>query len=256
MTRYEAAVSTHVALGEPRGPAFSRADQLVIQFDGRAFVWHDLRQPESDGVDPVVTTMVDDATDSGSEMLATKRFISALSFVTDQPMAIGVTAAAGFKGELDRPLLGQPALAATVIVRAPTAIDVSADERLRLVLGLFREGRAANSPFYGFLALYNALDAAFDNNERQRKRVHRPRGRGVGTDREGMGRLPARRASQRGRARRPAARQGGARPRRLSGSVTAGTIVGGGGCARAQASRGTMARRRDGHLVIVRRRAR
>lgn len=168
MTRYEAAVSTHVTFGEPGGPAFSRADQLVIQFDGRAFVWHDLRQPESDGVDPVVTTMVDDATDSGSEMLATNRFISTLSFVTDQPMAIGVTAAAGFKGELDRPLLGQPALAATVIVHAPTAIDVSADERLRLVLGLFREGRAANSPFYGFLALYNALDAAFDNNERQR----------------------------------------------------------------------------------------
>ena len=183
MTRYEAAVSTHVAFGEPGGPAFSRADQLVIQFDGRAFVWHDLRQPESDGVDPVVTTMVDDATDSGSEMLATNRFISALSFVTDQPMAIGVNAAAGFKGELDRPLLGQPALAATVIVRAPTAIDVSADGRLRLVLGLFREGRAANSPFYGFLALYNALDAAFDNNERQRNAFiatrswsrHRPR---------------------------------------------------------------------------------
>ena len=41
------------------------------------------------------------------------------------------------------------------------------DDDLRLVLALHREGRSAGSPFYGFLAYWNALEAAFDLDEQQ-----------------------------------------------------------------------------------------
>jgi hypothetical protein len=45
---------------------------------------------------------------------------------------------------------------------------VADDDRLRLVLALHREGASAESVFYRFLATWNALDAAFNNNEPRR----------------------------------------------------------------------------------------
>ena len=90
--------------------------------------------------------------------------------------------------KLDRPVLAQPGYSPTIIVSAVSTIRVDEDPRLRLVLALFREGRSADSPFYRFLAFYNALDAAFDNDELARDSTIReilsggPTPRGQGAD--------------------------------------------------------------------------
>jgi hypothetical protein len=50
------------------------------------------------------------------------------------------------------------------VTDAPAEVEVEDDERLRLVLALYREGLTSESPFYRFLSLWNALDAVFNNN--------------------------------------------------------------------------------------------
>lgn len=165
MARYEVAIETPLAFSSSRTDPFRTDDRTVIEFDGRRFVWHAGQEIEDKQCWPVVTVMVLDADDYADERLATNKFLSALSFVLDHPMSIATSAATGYKGELDRPILGQPGHAATIITAAISTVTVDDDDRLRLVLALFREGRSANSPFYKFLAFYNALDAAFDNDE-------------------------------------------------------------------------------------------
>jgi hypothetical protein len=138
--------------------------QAAIDFDARRFVWHRSRPEASEHFLAVLSVVVRDGNDYGTEQILMNRFLSALCYVLDQPMSVVVAAAAGFKSEVDPPLLGQPVVAPTLLLPAPAGIVVAPDQRLRLVLALFREGRTAESAFYRFLALYNALDATFDNH--------------------------------------------------------------------------------------------
>lgn len=165
MARYEVALSTSIAFASRhQAEPFATADQVAIEFDGRRFVWHDQRRAHS--LAPVVTLMVGNADDYGAERLLANRFLSALSFALDYPIAVLTVGAAGYKAELDRPLLGQPASDdGMIVLPAPGSVQVTADRRLRSVLGFYREGRAASSPFYGLLAFFNALDAAFDGRD-------------------------------------------------------------------------------------------
>lgn len=145
--------------------ALLSGERVVIDFQGRRFVWHAGREVEGEQCWPVVSAMVGDSADYAVERLEANRLLSALSFSLDYPMSVATSAATGYKTELDRPLLAQPGYSATIITPAVSTVRVIDDERLRLVLALFREGRSADSPFYRFLAFYNALDAAFDNDE-------------------------------------------------------------------------------------------
>lgn len=148
------------------GP-FATTDQIHLEFNSQLFVWHDQRRARS--IAPVVTTIVANGDDYAAERLLTNRLLSALSFALDYPIAVLTVGAAGYKSEFDRPLLGQPASTdGLVILDAPRSIQVIADPRLRTVLGLYREGRAASSPFYRLLAFFNALDAAFDGRDSPR----------------------------------------------------------------------------------------
>lgn len=168
MARYEVALSTPIAFASSDdADLLGIAGQVEIEFDGQRFVWHDQRQAES--VAPVVTVMVANGDDYAPERLLANRFLSALSFAIDYPVAVLTVGATGYKGEVDRPLLGQPvSLDGLIVLPAPASIRVLADPRLRTVLGLYREGRAATSPFYRLLAFFNALDAAFDGRESPR----------------------------------------------------------------------------------------
>jgi Methylamine utilization protein MauJ len=51
---------------------------------------------------------------------------------------------------------------------APAVVAVGDDPHLRLALGLYREGLNAGSPFYRFLAFWNALDPVFPGTKKQR----------------------------------------------------------------------------------------
>jgi hypothetical protein len=55
-----------------------------------------------------------------------------------------------------------------VDVAAPHSVTVTADERLRLALAVYREGLNAASPFYRFLAFWNVIEAAFGGNSHDR----------------------------------------------------------------------------------------
>lgn len=175
MTRYEVAVNTPLCSGSwGRSPPAVVA-RTAMNFDGHRFVWHERQETEGQPSWPVVTIMVGDAADYTSERLATNRLLSALSFQLDLPMTIVGSVSTGWLAELDHPMLSQPGQGGGVLHAPISLVAVEPDERLRLVLAHYREGRSANSPFYRFLALYNALDAAFDADASARSEFIRER---------------------------------------------------------------------------------
>lgn len=175
--RYEMAVATDVGWIAPRAPGenlFTSPARLrettVIEFDGRRFVWHASRAGHDEKLCwPVISVMIADANNPDADLIARNRLISALVYVTKQAMSYVTSSTTGFKSELDGPFIGQPGAAPTLLMEAPASIIVEDDERLRLVLALIREAAAAESPFYRFLAFYNALDTAFDSVESDRR---------------------------------------------------------------------------------------
>jgi hypothetical protein len=171
MARYEVTVrSTLCFSAEPSNFEVSIAEQVSIRFDGHEFVWHANTEPTEHGVLwPCVTVMTADGSDWEAEKLATRRLLSAMSFEYDTALGELDFGGSGYKQAHDRPLVITPGRHLGAMVHEVLAeLIVLPDERLRLALALNREGLSADSPFHRFLALYNALDAAFDNDEGQR----------------------------------------------------------------------------------------
>lgn len=164
--RHEAAIDTPLAFSASGPGAFAPLPMVAMEFEERRFVWHDSREGSDRQHWPVVS--VEGTVGGSHDEAAINRFLSALCFVYDMPMSVVSTAGAGFKKELDPPLIAQPGYGTRVLMPPTRAISVDADERLRLTLALNREGRSATSPFYRYLALYNALDAAFDSHKQKR----------------------------------------------------------------------------------------
>jgi hypothetical protein len=166
--RYEVAVRTNLTFHTQNPPhriPFPEPETVVIDFEGRRFVWHALG-PNDDGDDrwPVVTTMVADAGDYEGERVAMQRFLSALAFSTSQPVEVLTEGGAGWPLEMDRPVVNALRRGfANHLFRAPGEVVVEQDDRLRLVLGHFREGLNSGSPFFTFLAFWNALDVASED---------------------------------------------------------------------------------------------
>ena len=96
------------------------------------------------------------------------RLLSALTYELEEPMEVRNGGGTGVADPLAPPVpramrrgFGKQ------IQDAPAAIEVTDDERLRLVLGLYREGKNSESPFYRFLSYWNGLDASFDNDAKR-----------------------------------------------------------------------------------------
>jgi hypothetical protein len=169
--RYEVAVETTLAFHTQRPPypggvlIWRVPETVVIGFEGRRFVWHTL-PPDDDGRErwPTVTTVIDSADNYDVERLAMERFLSALAYVTRQSIEVVNAGGAGVPAEMDPPV-------ATALRRglgdymeeAPEGVDMADDDRLRKVLGYYREGLGTSSPFFKFLAFWNALDVACDD---------------------------------------------------------------------------------------------
>jgi hypothetical protein len=139
----------------------------VIGFGGREFVWHpSFTGAEDEEYWPNVTIVVNDPNDYEEEIALTERFLSAVAYEYRDGIEVLNSGGAGVPSRLDPPVAR--ALRRGLGNRlndAPAELVVQDDDRLRLVLALHREGIGSESPFYRFMAFWNALDAAFDNNE-------------------------------------------------------------------------------------------
>ena len=167
--RYEVAIRPGFVFGFGASDFEELSEPLEIVHGDDIFVWHPARQTPHDAeiCGPVLTVMWPDS-DSDAAGLACNRFLAALSYALDQPIGIriGVDIGAGFKQSLDPPMLCQPALQPTLMIQPVGGLRVADDALLYQVLGLYREGLAAeSSPYLEFLSLHNALVAAFDGSE-------------------------------------------------------------------------------------------
>jgi hypothetical protein len=172
--RYEVAVRTTVHLYADAAalqvPPPHDEEPFAIRFDGRDFVWHPNAEvdPERGPDVPTITVMTGSSSDYHVEMLAVERFLSALSFRYRGPFTVLSSAGASWPGPFDPAVARAPGTQRFGIAyEAPEEVSVVDDERLRLVLALHREGRSSDSPFYRFLAYWNALEASFDLDSRQ-----------------------------------------------------------------------------------------
>jgi hypothetical protein len=171
MARCEVAVRANVAFHTRRPPyplhRLPSAEQVVIEFEGRDFVWHPTLEPGPDGEEwwPGVTVVVKDHNNYDEEAELMHRFLSALTFELRQPIEVLNFGGSGQPDPLAPPV---PRAArrglGDLVVTAPLGVETVADQRLRHVLALYREGLNSESPFYRFLCFWNALEAVFDDN--------------------------------------------------------------------------------------------
>lgn len=130
-----------------------------ISFEEREFVWHD----PDDEHDPALTALHDDDRRVLRDVQeAAQRLLSALAFEMGVPIAS--QGAGTSNGELDarqRSSVHPPRSSYGLrLERAPSAVSVASDARVRLALAIYREALSANSPRYRFLAYWNAIEAA------------------------------------------------------------------------------------------------
>lgn len=167
--RYEVPIATGIAFDA--GPD---VDWLPIQFEGRRFLWHRApRDPDSDETWPTVTTVYpvdpEPAQDWWEDVhRAMERFLSALSYHYKAAITTRAVRGTGVGKAFSREFSPPRAVWARGMVPGMTHPVLSelltvADERLHIVMGYWRDGCSTGSPFFRFLAFWNALDIACEN---------------------------------------------------------------------------------------------
>ncbi len=146
-------------------------EAVGIAFEGRTFVWHPPQERELPGFGlvqcaPVVTVQYDD--NEASEVAAAlQRFFSAVAFHFDKPVADGeygdFLPGTGEPDPFHDPSSLIPDVSTAIwVYEAPAAVRVKPDPKLHVSLAFYREALNSSSPFYGFLAFWNVLNAVFD----------------------------------------------------------------------------------------------
>jgi hypothetical protein len=178
MARLEVPVRTSLRFAKgpvlPIMPATHEAESVVIKFDRREFGWLEFKPtPGGDYIPtPTVTTFVENDAEEewnlAREVL--QRFLSALAFEYDTRIEARPTSGGSGTPDLLDPSGARDASDAIgfLLHVAPTRMVVSPDPSLRLALAVYREGLNAGSPFYGFLAFWNVLEATFNGNGTRR----------------------------------------------------------------------------------------
>ena len=164
--RYEVAVRTPIAFCTQRvGLERPPLEDVVIEFEGRRYVWHATHVgPDGEECWPTVTTVIVNGDDYRAERHAMERFLSAVSFYWEESLEVMSVAGAGWPGEMDRPVaVSTRSGDVRHLHEAPLELVVEGDERLTRVMGYFRDAESTASPFYRFLAFYNALDVACED---------------------------------------------------------------------------------------------
>ncbi len=168
IVRYEVAIRPGFTFGHGLPDFGEITEPIEITQANHTYVWHPARPaPDSNEMcGPVLSVMWPDS-DSYAAGLACNRFLAVLSYALDQPIGIGigVDVGVGFKQPLDRPMMCQPAPRPTLMLLPVAGVAVQDDALLYRLTGLYREGRAAESPYVEFLWLHNALVISFDGSE-------------------------------------------------------------------------------------------
>lgn len=168
--RYEVAVQSNVVFHTQRPPyaiPFPDPETVVIEFECRRFVWHE-HGPTDEGEPlwPTVTTMVADSNDYAGERLAMERFLSALAYWTEQPIEVVNAGGSGGAREMDQPVaIALRRGLGNHLHTAPLELVAIDDPRLKRIFGYYRDGLNTGSPFFKFLAFWNALDIATEDFE-------------------------------------------------------------------------------------------
>jgi hypothetical protein len=166
--RYEAAVRTNLTFHTQRPPyalPFPEPETVLMEFEGRRFVWHTLGPTdEGEARWPTVATMVVDPNDYEDERVAMEQFLSALSYWTSHPIEVLDAGGAGWKQEMEPAFLTAPRRGlADHLHQAPSELVITDDPRLKMVFGYYRDAMNTGSPFFKFLAFWNALEVACED---------------------------------------------------------------------------------------------
>jgi len=148
-------------------------ESVSIDFDGFTIGWVMPVQLEGElPRGPTVTLVLEsdtpDAWDEGAETI--QRFLSALAFHYDTRIESRPRSGGSGETSLLHPY-GHVGPADTIgfhFDRAPIAMHLDPDPQARLAVAVYREGLCAASPFYGFLAFWNVLEAVHDGDGARR----------------------------------------------------------------------------------------
>ena len=178
MARLQAALRTSINFYSPdlalsTYEVFTRAPETVsIEFEGRQFVWHASEPSTHDEREywgPTLAVMAEDKPDKRRRAEeAMERLLSAISFAYDTGIEVTSYGADGEPDPRWKPSVRDSGFPfGRVLFGYPERVEVDDDHELRIALGHYREARNAGSPFYRFLAFWNALEAACgDENKR------------------------------------------------------------------------------------------
>jgi hypothetical protein len=150
-------------------------ETVVVEFESRELVWHAPGVSEPLGTElpreytPTVTTVMQPGDEIEELFSLVLRFLSAVAFhFQTEAYAQGF----GASGETDamHPAVSRQAwggLYSTAIQLAPRGLAVTDDDRLRLSLALYREGRSARSKYLAWMALWNVIQAVHDGDDKR-----------------------------------------------------------------------------------------
>jgi hypothetical protein len=142
---------------------------VAIAFGPDVYVWHEapVMRPFPDDrptgeTAPSLSVAYRGARERRRVTAGANRLLSALAFHFGRGIEVIYYAGAGGDSAYDAPFVRGTAESWRELVAAPGSLAVLRSPRLWLALALHREGMNSGSPFYGFLAHWNAIEAAFD----------------------------------------------------------------------------------------------
>jgi hypothetical protein len=171
MSRLEAVVRSLLSfrrnMSEGIAAYVEPAETVAITFDGRLFVWHAVEEataPVTFGTPltgPTLTSVLGSDTD-GVVATELERLLSALTYLYDVPTEVTHYGSHWTTDPFEPPIARGPQTPGWARKEPFDWINLRRDSPAALkALGWYREGKNAGSPFYRFLAHWNALEAVF-----------------------------------------------------------------------------------------------
>ena len=170
MARLELPLKTELRFGDAE-----EAARVLIRFRDRDFIWYANLERTQSGLEPpfwpTVTVMVNGSSDVDPARRAMQHFLSVLAFNYERAIVEIVTGMQEWTQVDDPPVhLQQGGNGRAPFLTPPPAELVAVnDGRLALALAHYREAVNSDSPFYRFLAYWNALDVLFGGDSARMK---------------------------------------------------------------------------------------
>jgi hypothetical protein len=151
-------------------------DTIGVEFRDRLFVWHAFPSPDRPGpgkedAGPTVTVLVGDDEDAVRAADDAQRFVSAIAFYHQEPAETLYAQVTDITEDYTSAVNRAPRTTrwGWTLARSPTTITLRTEANVQLAIAYYREELNAGSPFFGFLAFWNSLEATFSVPERGRK---------------------------------------------------------------------------------------